>query len=118
MGEPTPAERQQVCTRLAAELVTYGGGTWAAYAPIVGAGGANTSTPILSGYVQDLAAFGLAAGLVLSLRWVPTLTMAQVEMNRRNEGLCGKCAYDLHGLASERCPECGYEPPRNEPIAW
>lgn len=25
----------------------------------------------------------------------------------RREGLCGSCAYDLRGITSEKCPECG-----------
>lgn len=31
-----------------------------------------------------------------------------LNMYQRRLGKCGKCAYDLTGLAKERCPECGW----------
>lgn len=32
-------------------------------------------------------------------------------------GVCASCGYDLRGIHSARCPECGHEVEVNEPLA-
>jgi len=47
---------------------------------------------------------------------IPLLAKLSIEANtrrvrarRRRNGFCERCSYDLRGLASSRCPECGLE---------
>lgn len=112
-GEPTSDERAQIIASLASELATYDSGSWAAYAPIVAAGGGTVSTPIYAGHIQNLVPLTLASLLVASCWWIPTLTRDQIRANRRGHDLCIHCTYDLRTLPPGPCPECGRS--QNEP---
>lgn len=46
----------------------------------------------------------------IALAWFPLCRAMYLRRRRsrwRREGLCGSCAYDLRGITSEKCPECG-----------
>ena len=74
----------------------------------------------LSGLMSGL---GLLLGLILCVGSVPVSILAgfatyrqTLESERQRQGLCPRCGYDLRGLNTARCPECGAKlrPPR----AW
>jgi|GEM_PF-6985144 len=46
---------------------------------------------------------GVVAAIVFSLGWLP----AWVRTCRRQPWQCPRCGYDLRGIASATCPECG-----------
>jgi len=58
-------------------------------------------TPIWGGFAIDVAAFGGG--------WFVVIAGPRFVLNRRRVavGRCPKCRYDLSGLASGVCPECG-----------
>lgn len=43
------------------------------------------------------------------------LLIARARRRRRRAGLCIRCGYDLDGLTTARCPECGAENSPSEP---
>jgi hypothetical protein len=45
---------------------------------------------------------GIMSVLLLRARWA-----SEDRLRRRAEGCCLGCGYDLRGLTSGRCPECG-----------
>ena len=54
--------------------------------------------------------------LLLNAGWVPCFVgvcaligVWRVRDREFAPGMCGYCGYDLHGLSSETCPECGKE---------
>jgi hypothetical protein len=61
--------------------------------------------PMWSGFVVNT--------LVFAVCWaaVPYLVIAVVRRNRGRAGLCPKCRYDMCGLTSGVCPECGNAAP-------
>jgi hypothetical protein len=74
----------------------------------------------LSGLISSAA---LLIGLILCIGSVPVSILAgfatyrqTLETERQRQGLCPRCGYDLRGLVTARCPECGAKlrPPR----AW
>jgi hypothetical protein len=62
---------------------------------------------IAAGYVHNGLAVALLAGLVCSLGWVPRLITARRHAALRADGLCPFCRYEVKGLKSAVCPECG-----------
>lgn len=55
-------------------------------------------------------ALGFAGNTVLysSVWWIALIGIARARRHlRRAQGKCICCAYDLRGITSERCPECG-----------
>jgi hypothetical protein len=63
------------------------------------------SRPLSLGFLVDAAVYGATPLiLVLALR-------ALRRWGRRRRGLCPACAYDLAGIRSGRCPECGRAQP-------
>ena len=56
---------------------------------------------------------GWAGDEVTIVLWVPMLILGMVAMwmwfkgVRRRDGFCAKCGYDLTGLTTSACPECG-----------
>jgi hypothetical protein len=58
-------------------------------------------TPIWPGFAIESLAFSAAWFLLLS---APRIVRGCV---RRRGNCCVACGYDLHGLLSDRCPECG-----------
>ena len=74
----------------------------------------------LSGLMPGLA---LLLGLVLCLGAVPVSVLAgwttyrqTLEVERTRQGLCPNCGYDLRGIQTARCPECGTR--LRAPPAW
>ncbi len=67
----------------------------------------NIEVPIPLGYVHNAGALLVLAALAWSLGWVPRLAAARIRERRRAAGLCPFCRYDMHGLATAMCPECG-----------
>ena len=68
-----------------------------------------------------MAGVGLLLGLALSIGAFPVAILAgfatyrqTLESERQRQGLCANCGYDLRGLNTARCPECGAKlhPPR------
>jgi len=51
----------------------------------------------------------LVVGLAVCLLFIHAVTFAvvRVRMVRPGLGYCQHCNYDLRGLSSDRCPECG-----------
>jgi hypothetical protein len=59
--------------------------------------------PIWRGLIADILFFSAIA-------WIVMMSFTQGRRYlRRNRGRCIKCGYDLRGVASARCPECGRE---------
>ncbi len=71
-----------------------------------------TGTPVL----VQLALFSLGLYLFLSGRWViGRLTRG---LAWPGGGTCHKCGYDITGVDSSRCPECGTKlPPKPEQVS-
>lgn len=67
--------------------------------------------PILTGHLHNAGAiilWSLFAGAIGVRVRDGVIGMRRArEQFRRERGLCGKCAYDLGGLESAVCPECG-----------
>ncbi len=53
----------------------------------------------------------------LALALVPTAVMYLLDRRRQAPGLCRRCQYDLRGLTSPRCPECGTDIPAEAGVA-
>ncbi|MCA9305190.1 MAG: hypothetical protein KDA16_01560 [Phycisphaerales bacterium] len=63
--------------------------------------------PIWPGLLIDTAFWGAVWFILL---WPTGLVAAKVKRARRRaKGKCAWCKYDLRGIDSERCPECGGE---------
>lgn len=68
-----------------------------------------------SGYLQNvataaalvLAPYAVNFGLVPCLWGLPATLRARRRHTRLSRGLCPRCRYPLHGLAGNKCPECG-----------
>jgi hypothetical protein len=79
--------------------------------PLIRAGGGTHELPIQLGYLYNIAfAFALAVWL-WSASWFPFAVRDQIRDGQRHErlgrGCCAGCGYDLRGIASAACPECG-----------
>ncbi len=60
--------------------------------------------------------YGVATLLPLLFAFGCFALQVALRLKRRmHNGLCSKCAYDLTGNTSGRCPECGTEIPAGEP---
>jgi hypothetical protein len=55
----------------------------------------------------NMRAMWLPLAAPLGLAAVVTIALGVLSRKRRGEGGCGACGYDLAGLQSGRCPECG-----------
>ncbi len=44
---------------------------------------------------------------VMLIGYVTLMKLQRVILNERGRGHCYDCGYNLTGLTSERCPECG-----------
>ena len=51
--------------------------------------------------------FWLSSGLLLTLMAIPIVRGPLRRWHRVRNGRCIECGYDLRGLRSDRCPECG-----------
>ena len=51
--------------------------------------------------------FWLSSGLLLTLMAIPVVRGPLLRWHRLRNGRCLVCAYNLRGLRSNRCPECG-----------
>ncbi len=56
--------------------------------------------PVALGFVANSALYATVAGVVANVGLV-------FRLRRRQRGHCGACGYDLAGLVSGICPECG-----------
>jgi len=68
-------------------------------------GGGNFRLPLLVlpvGFVADTLFWGAA---ILTMLLTPRFVR---RYRRRRDGLCLECGYNLTGLPSDRCPECGH----------
>lgn len=74
-------------------------------------GGGLARLPVSGGYWHNAGAFLGIGALVVSLGWVgPAFQRATDRSGRRlASGICPRCQYDLRGLPTPRCPECGEE---------
>jgi predicted RNA-binding Zn-ribbon protein involved in translation (DUF1610 family) len=50
---------------------------------------------------------GFIGGITYGIICMRKEMQTQVKEQRRGSGECTECGYDLQGITSERCPECG-----------
>jgi DNA-directed RNA polymerase subunit RPC12/RpoP len=67
---------------------------------------------VVFGVPKDYMAFislglGCAGGVSYSIYCIRKEMKDELKAQRRADGLCTECGYDLRGVPSERCPECG-----------
>jgi hypothetical protein len=74
-------------------------------AAVTGAGLLFGAAMLVSGFALPLLSFGGAAAALLV--WYVWERPAQRRWDRRLEGYCGRCGYDLKANVSGVCPECG-----------
>ena len=66
-----------------------------------------TSRILWSGIALNTATIVALMGFLWSIVWVPRGYVRFIRGRRRRIGLCPNCRYDLAGLTSDTCPECG-----------
>jgi len=67
----------------------------------------NATIHLPLGYAHNAGALAALAAFVWSLGWIPRLFDERRRATLRAAGLCPFCRYDLQGLKSAVCPECG-----------
>jgi len=60
-----------------------------------------------TGYAHNLMTVLCVAAFIWSLGWVPRLVTNRRRARLSAEGLCPFCRYDMQGLTTATCPECG-----------
>lgn len=85
--------------------------------------GYNWFMSILGALVTIISCIGLIVLVMLNQRVIATLQRAgakvgfmgvnDAQMNKLREGVCNGCGYDLRGLLTAVCPECGRVDPRS-----
>lgn len=66
-----------------------------------------TSRILWGGIALNTATIVALMGFLWSIVWVPRGYVRFIRGRRRRIGLCPNCRYDLAGLTSDTCPECG-----------
>jgi hypothetical protein len=59
--------------------------------------------PIWRGLMVNTLFYAALWAMVVGLVWWRPMR----RRHRRSRGLCGRCGYDMRGIAGGRCPECG-----------
>jgi hypothetical protein len=62
---------------------------------------------LLFGAVWGPILFGMLVLLLVGLWFVIGRVRDRRYLNRVRDSRCWKCNYELRGIASDRCPECG-----------
>lgn len=108
-GPPlTPGERQWLRDFLAARFFSHPVDYAARCAKFLRQPeNSDCQTPILSGYIHNSVSITLLALFLWSLGWIPRLVDDRRRAALRDAGLCPFCRYDMTGLGSAPCPECG-----------
>ncbi len=108
-GSPPPSllkdEERIVRSKFAALLATHG--VSPVSVAVLQKGDGIQVTPIWGGYVFNAL---LVTSLVVclgSLSWIPQQRQRLAERRLRAKHLCPRCRYDIQGLSTDLCPECG-----------
>lgn len=83
----------------------------------LGAGYQPTCRPGPSGYTKVFFGAVLAAGPFAGLLFGPAIVRRGDRLAAIGRGLVCECGYDLTGLPTRRCPECGREPRSQEHLS-
>ena len=59
------------------------------------------------GFVWSPILFGVLVLLSVGLWFIVGRALDRRYLNRVRDGRCWKCNYELCGISSDRCPECG-----------
>ncbi len=77
------------------------------YAELLRRGDGQTTKLRWTGYAHNAALLTTGSVFLISLGWVPAVVHQRTRRGRLGAGLCPRCRYQLAGLPSGICPECG-----------
>jgi hypothetical protein len=94
------------------------GGMHAEEALALAAPARTDETVILAGYLHNAWALVSLGAFLTSLAWMArsrSMIAAWKQRRAAARGVCAGCGYDLSGLATSSCPECGLSLPHRCP---